>query len=333
MIGEGDYHEISTEFGPYSFKNNFCLTDLGYLNENGKITIYCEGLGDFSDGLARVKKNGKYGYIDTEGNIAIECEYEDACDFSEGLACVKKDGRYGYIDTNGNTIIDFKYYDPYDGHPRQPEVGKFVDGVASVNNGNYGYVDTKGNVVIDFKLPMARAFHDGRAFVNGAYFIDKSGNNVFHFDNYKIKSLNFYDGLLLVKKDEKYGYVNTNGEVVIDFQFDDAYSFSNGLASIKKDGKYGFIDTKGNIVINPEFDDAKYFSDELACVKKGDKYGYIDKNGNVVIDFNYDNAYDFSEGKAWVRINDRYQIINKKREVIADEIEVKNLIISYDKKR
>jgi hypothetical protein len=47
---------------------------------------------DFSEGLAKVKVDGKYGYIDTTGKLAIAPQFHYAYNFSEGLAKVKVDG-------------------------------------------------------------------------------------------------------------------------------------------------------------------------------------------------------------------------------------------------
>lgn len=53
--------------------------------------------------------NGLYGYMNTDGNLEINYQYDFADDFSEGLAVVEKDGKYGFIDKEGNVVIDFKY--------------------------------------------------------------------------------------------------------------------------------------------------------------------------------------------------------------------------------
>ena len=63
--------------------------------------------------------------------------------------------------------------------------------------------------------------------------------------------------------------------------------FSEGLALIKKDGKMGFIDKKGNIVINCEYDNIgeEGFQNGVARVYKDGEWGVIDRNGNTVVDF------------------------------------------------
>ena len=58
--------------------------------------------GSFSEGLAAVEINGKWGFIDHTGKEIIPLKYDDAGSFSEGLAPVKLDGKWGQIDKNGN---------------------------------------------------------------------------------------------------------------------------------------------------------------------------------------------------------------------------------------
>ena len=62
----------------------------------------CEEVYPFKEGLALVCQNGKYGFINTQGENVIPCKYELATDFSEGLAVVKLNGKYGYVDEEGN---------------------------------------------------------------------------------------------------------------------------------------------------------------------------------------------------------------------------------------
>ncbi len=63
---------------------------------------------DFVEGLAAVKLDGKWGYIDTTGREVIPFKYDYAGDFSEGLAAVNLDGKRGFIDTTGQVVIPCK---------------------------------------------------------------------------------------------------------------------------------------------------------------------------------------------------------------------------------
>ena len=42
-------------------------------------------------------------------SIAIDPQYEDAQAFSEGLAAVQKNGKWGYINEDGEVVIPFEY--------------------------------------------------------------------------------------------------------------------------------------------------------------------------------------------------------------------------------
>ena len=106
---------------------------------------------------------------------------------------------------------------------------------------------------------------------------------------------------------------NKNGDFTIPPRFDYAGNFSEGLAYIKIEDKYGYIDTNGEYITKPQFDFVLEpdFSEGMAIVKKKNRYGYIDKNGNQAIDFKYIHAYPFTEdGYAIVATEDKkYKII------------------------
>ena len=75
--------------------------------------INSDGIANFSDGLAKITKpNGNNtflaGFIDRTGNVVIPCIYEETwVSFSEGLAVVKKDGKYGFVDKQGKSTFDY----------------------------------------------------------------------------------------------------------------------------------------------------------------------------------------------------------------------------------
>ncbi|MBR4402266.1 MAG: WG repeat-containing protein, partial [Flavobacteriales bacterium] len=123
----------------------------------------------FYGGLARVEKDGKCGFIDKTGKEVIPCIYDLASDFSEGLACVKKDGKYGCIDKTGKEVIPCIYYYVVD----------LSEGLASVKkDGKWGFIDKTGKEIISFAFDYAGSFSEGLASVkkDGKWgFIDKTG--------------------------------------------------------------------------------------------------------------------------------------------------------------
>ena len=130
-------------------------------------------------------------------------------------------------------------------------------------------------------------------FVEGKWgYIDKQGTLVIQpqFDT----AGPFRNGLAVVANDRKFGYIDKTGKIVIPLQFASAGSFSEGLASVRigdyMAGKDGYIDEQGKIVIEPQFDSAFPFNGGLADVRIGDKYGFIDKTGKIVIPPQFDFA-------------------------------------------
>jgi hypothetical protein len=82
----------------------------GFIDRTGQIVIpLCfDAVGEFSEGLARFERDGRWGYINRTGNVVIEPTFPWAEEFHEGLAHVQVtgtvlgyDGRWGYIDQTG----------------------------------------------------------------------------------------------------------------------------------------------------------------------------------------------------------------------------------------
>ncbi|MBR5028815.1 MAG: WG repeat-containing protein [Bacteroidales bacterium] len=71
----------------------------------GEILRTCDNCESFSEGLARVKKNRKWGFIDKCGKVVVPLEYDDAYNFSEGLAVVWKGESRGYINKQGELVL------------------------------------------------------------------------------------------------------------------------------------------------------------------------------------------------------------------------------------
>lgn len=61
----------------------------------------------FSCGLAKVCDNrAKIGFIDTTGQLVVDCQFTAARGFRDGLAAVKVAEKWGYIDTSGTIVIE-----------------------------------------------------------------------------------------------------------------------------------------------------------------------------------------------------------------------------------
>jgi hypothetical protein len=84
----------------------------------------------------------------------------------------------------------------------------------------------------------------------------------------------------------KWGYVDKEKNVVIDFIFEDAFPFSEGLAVVEMDRKKGYINRDGEVIIDYQFDSATYFKNGKAAVLVNNEQFQIDKLGNRIKDSN-----------------------------------------------
>lgn len=102
----------------------------------------------------------------------------------------------------------------------------------------------------------------------------------------------FHDGLALVVKDGKYGYINERGEEIIPCQRQ-AYIYRDG--EIDESILPDFSDGMALIYTFSKNEDGELDDNSL-------RYGYINKNGEEVIPIQYKQARGFSEG--WANVTD-----------------------------
>lgn len=182
-------------------------------------------LGSFGCGYAPAQLNNIYGYIDKnfkESNF----EYQYAGAFSNGVAAVKKDSKWELINTKFQKVSASDFDD--------------------IKVDDYGYCSMFGLVV---------------AKQNGKYYLfDTSGKKLFDagYDDMKLPASS--DEPIAIKNNDKWGFVNKSGQVVIKPQYADANSFSLNLAPVKENERWGFVDLSNKMAIEAKFFDAKPFS-------------------------------------------------------------------------
>jgi hypothetical protein len=105
---------------------------------SGLYPLKFEWADNFFKGAAVVKKNGKSGVVDAEGNFIIQPVFESIRLF-KGFASAKKDGKWGSINRKGNWAIPPEF---------NLEI-RFLDNFAVVDKDDQaGIIDKKGNFII-----------------------------------------------------------------------------------------------------------------------------------------------------------------------------------------
>ncbi len=205
--------------------------------------------------------NRKYGYINTLGQVVIDCVWDEIGDYADGLVVVGRDGLYGLCDVQGNVVtdaqwmwigalMDDEYYDECGMEKMSLAISE--DRIAVCNkDGLWGFIDTQGSVIGDVRWQSVKPYSEGLALV-----CDENG---------------------------RYGYIDLDGYIAIEPQYSDALSFSEGLAAVKKGNDWQYIDSANSVVIEPLYAQAMSFEKGRADVYKADEgWQIIDKTGGLV---------------------------------------------------
>ena len=294
----------------------------GFVDKTGKVAIepQFELADPFSEGFAAVLIGDKWGFIDKTGKVVISPQFDATNFFSDGLALVLIGWKQVYIDKTGKVVIDGGF----------DQAHSFSEGLAAVviddgGTDRWAYIDTKGDIAINTHSDTASCFSEGLAVIGtqdetgSLEYIDRPGGASGSGSKGPIGSI------AVTTHECKLGYIDKTGKVVIEQQFDYASPFSEGLAAVRvgssTDGRFGFIDKTGNMVITPQFEFAESFSDGMAAIRMGKKWGYIGSKGNMVIEPQLYSGGSFSDGFAEVKIDSwewgRYVIIDKKGESVS----------------
>ncbi len=104
---------------------------------------------EFSEGLAVVEKNMKFGYIDTTGTVVIPLKFYDAGPFRNGKAYAFNGYGYGYIDKSGTFTIDpkYKYAQSFDGDLAKVHVENFNSNQFGDYNMIFGLINKDGSLL------------------------------------------------------------------------------------------------------------------------------------------------------------------------------------------
>lgn len=303
----------------------------GYMDKNGRYAIrpvFDDAHNFQENGLAIVKKGNLYGVIDENFDYVVPPKYETIYPFSEGRAQVIDDKGYRVIDEQGKELTKKSY----------SYIGQFQDSRAVVANTMddgrylYGYLDENGEEVIPIQFEVAQDFHDGKAVVNMKEkenaIIDREGRILQKFPYYTVGALR--EGKMSFQKEmgELFGYINEQGNIVIQPQFRSAEPFQEGRAivSLERDfwNRYGLIDPNGNIVIPLEYDNAQLLGNKRIALGKAQNkdipyftsiFAIATTDGEILTDFQYYGILNFERGYASAYNNNNTFFLDLKGDV------------------
>lgn len=206
-------------------------------------------------------KKGRLGYFDSDGNKVISCQYEEAEPFVNGVAKVRKNGKYGLINESGKAVgglkysvmdeyADTDYYIVCEGGSEAKPKDKIPTRTAiptktfkgstyyPVKGGKWGLIDAKGNILIKTE------YDELSNPINGAVYVNKGGKFGFYNEDMELALKPTYNFI---------GAFNNQGLCWV----------KNGgkfTGSYVKGGKMSVIDRKGKLVVPLKFESVCSFT-------------------------------------------------------------------------
>jgi hypothetical protein len=293
----------------------------------------------FSEGIAAVKKDGKWNFIKPSGTLISENWFDDVQNFKHGLSRVKKNGKAAIIDRKGQVVVPFmnpvrffvngyacieiagdknKTYNFIDANgslvfPTLITVNPYINGLAEIEreDGMLANIDSTCKIIADWHCKVIFKGSDVEIIENKGLFKYRNKEGLVTI-KWLTDTEMFPEGMVAIKGNNSlWGYVDRSGKPVIDFQYTECWDFRNGIAVINKNGNYSFIDKK-NLVAADWYDEIGTFSEGLAPAMRKGKWGYVNDLGQLAIKLEYTGVSDFHEGFAVVKKGKRFGYINKK---------------------
>lgn len=279
-----------------------------------------EKISDFSEGIAAVKQNVNWGYINENGDLIIDNKFSNITNFQNNEAMVYIKNRWYLIDKSGKINDNISFSKNY----------RFVEGLALDISIHYteeewedfkfcGYINKENEQVIKNKYSDARDFSEGLAAVkkgNKWGYINKNNESIieFQFEN----AYSFNNDIAMTQMNDKWGYINKNGDFIIECKYNNIKEFSENLAAVKMNDKWGYIDISGKTIIENNYENTFGFSESFAAVSSSGKWGFIDLNGSLKIDYQFSSTTSFNSGIAFVKKEDKWGCINKSGQLLID---------------
>ena len=243
--------------------------------------------------LLPIRKNDKWGFIDSEGNILIKPQFDDVYGIDKKIY--------------PTALVISSYKAPY----------RFFEDMAAVKiKDKWGFINKSGDIVVEPKFDKPSCFGGDIAIVEldgKLLIIKKEGEKVRELGKAKYPGhvyTAFNEEVCAIGINDKWGFIDKSGDVIIEPQFEECKIFSEGFAAVKIKDKWGYVDKSGNVIIEPLYDFGGHFSERLALVSIKRINGFIDKKGDRVVKLKYAFAGHFKEGLAYIATEHRRDEIN-----------------------
>jgi hypothetical protein len=181
-----------------------------------------------SEGLRGIKKNGQYGFVDSQGRLRIANRYDDIQSFKEDLAAIKIRGKWGFINREDKIAIQ----------PVYDEVSDFKNGFSLVRQkGLLGLIDKRGKQVLPPRYESITILAHGNLLIRQEklYGLSDAAGKILINPKYNtLKDLN--NNYVIVERDEEYGVISLQGisTIPLIYDFITYDSYNNFFIALKR---------------------------------------------------------------------------------------------------
>jgi hypothetical protein len=232
----------------------------------------------FSEGLAAVRIDGRFGYIDPTGKVIIKPQFDLAGKFNDGMAEVRVGDYTGVIGRDGKMLV----------RPRFARSIPLGGDVVVVRSGKYK--GSSGAVFDELDLMnSAGAMRDPA----GLYHVTRGAVTP---EIYEISLLDtdrpgpVWARAIREDKDTKFGLMGLDGKWIVTPRYDHVQWLSEDRAVVyiktgdKKDRKtlWGAVDAKGEVRVPLRYDHLSYWQDGYGMARLDGKQGFINANGQLL---------------------------------------------------
>lgn len=267
---DAKYEEIKplTENGIYVVKeaNSWKLVQK---NGEEKLTEELKSVKDIiniKNGNIIIKnENNKMGIINLAGETVLKPVYDEIKFSFTDTYIIKQNDKYGIAKKNDEIVLNPIY-----------KTMSYINTADIIEASEDGITSSLLNSNLEVKLTgIVTEINTNKGYIKVRQNNEEKYYN-FRFEEKQEKDINSTHTLILDKKNDKYGYLDKNGKLVVDYKYDDAKEQNEyGYCAVQKDGKWGAINEKGEEIVEPKYD----FSNNLIIDFIGEWYlGSIDTN-------------------------------------------------------
>ncbi len=205
----------------------------------------------FNNGMAWVQNNTKAGIVGWNGRVIVPLEYDEVYLLRNAVGfVVKKNDSYGILDSVGKFVVSLQSKFKFDlsNYFQGSSSGGSLIAAKDLSTLKWGYINVDGQMVISAKYKFLQDFENGTAIVQ-------------NFDN-------------------KYGVIDTAGEIVIPMEFErisrnqSGVNTSNWFFHVEKERGYGLFDSKGRVIIEPIYKSVGDFYGRLFYYSSKERHVY-----------------------------------------------------------